>query len=264
MTIRRGPRHENRKAEVRDDSHLKKENTRMSRRTGGLVLGIVMTALIGFVALGGCSKKNVASTSETEGTESSKAGAGGKGDGGQDATARRGDGSGGGQGGGEGAPRGDGGAGGSDPLKGFGKGSGEESVKSSSTMTAQANQAEIDARRAREAAMRDLKDVYFAYDKWALSKEGQKNLAETAEFLKQNPTTRVVIEGHCDERGSREYNLVLGEKRAKEVRRYLTDLGIKNPMSITSYGKERPVCTEHDESCYWRNRRAHVAAEAGQ
>lgn len=252
----------------------------MSRHKGGLVLGVVMAGLIGVVGLGGCAKKNVAST--TSGTEVSQAGAGAKGAGGQDATARRGDGSEGASGRGDGqGGKGDGGGSGpgaglvpggglgsgGGPLQGFGKSPAEERVGSSSTMVAKADQAEIDARKAREAreaALRDLKDVYFAYDRWALSKEGQKNLAESAEFLRQSPASRLVIEGHCDERGSREYNLVLGEKRAKEVRRYLADLGIKNPVSINSYGKERPVCSEHDESCYWKNRRAHLAVEAGK
>ena len=62
----------------------------------------------------------------------------------------------------------------------------------------------------------------------------------------------------------REYNLVLGEKRAKEVRRYLADRGIKNAVKLNSFGKERPVCTEHEESCYGKNRRAHLAVEGGQ
>lgn len=252
----------------------------MKRDTGGMMLGIVMAGLIGLVALGGCSKKNVTST--TSGLETAEAGALGKGEGGQDSIARRGDGSGGGQGGGSGGgdtgsslerrgPSGSGGsgreggdAGGSGPLKGFDRGSSEEKIGSSSTMVAKADQAEIDARKAREAALRDLEDIYFAFDKWGLSQEGQKNLAESAEFLKRSPTIRLVIEGHCDERGSREYNLVLGEKRAKEVRRYLADLGIKNPVSINSYGKERPVCTERDESCYWKNRRAHLAVDDGK
>ena len=72
---------------------------------------------------------------------------------------------------------------------------------------------------------------------------------------------KLLIEGHCDERGSREYNLVLGEKRAKETERFLLGLGIQNHVAVTSYGKERPVCTEHDESCYWKNRRAHLVLE---
>ncbi len=101
-------------------------------------------------------------------------------------------------------------------------------------------------------------DIYFAFDRWDLSEDGKMDLADIAEFLKEHPAAKLLIEGHCDERGSREYNLVLGEKRAQEVRRYLLNLGVTNPLNITSYGKERPVCTEPDETCYARNRRAHL------
>ena len=134
-------------------------------------------------------------------------------------------------------------------------------VEAPPTMVAKADEAEIAARKAREAAQKQLADIYFAFDKWALTAEGKKNLTQSAEALKQVPTAKLSIEGHCDERGSREYNLVLGEKRAKEAQRFLSGLGVTNPMSVTSYGKERPVCTEHDESCYWKNRRAHLALE---
>ena len=141
------------------------------------------------------------------------------------------------------------------------KSSKEERVQPPPTVVAKANEAEIAARKAREAAQKQLADIYFAYDKWALSTEGKNNLAQSAEALKRNSSAKLLIEGHCDERGTREYNLVLGEKRAKETRRYLEALGIKNPVTITSFGKERPVCTEHDESCYWKNRRAHLVVE---
>ncbi len=115
---------------------------------------------------------------------------------------------------------------------------------------------------AQGAAMRALADIYyFAFDTWALSDEVQQSLAERAEFLKQHPETALLIEGHADERGSREYNLVLGERRAQEVHRYLLRLGITNAVRIASYGKERPVCTEPDESCYEKNRRAYLVAQ---
>lgn len=140
----------------------------------------------------------------------------------------------------------------------------EERVQPPPTMVAKADDADIAARKAREAAQKQLADIYFAFDKWALSTEGKKNLAQSAEVLKQSPSAKLLIEGHCDERGSREYNLVLGEKRAQETRRYLEALGIKNPVTITSFGKERPVCTEHTESCYWKNRRAHLVVEEGK
>ena len=154
---------------------------------------------------------------------------------------------------------------GSGPLQGFSKGPGTESLgETPPMMITKAEPQEIERRRERDEKRRELADIYFAFDKWALSSEGKKNLADSAEFLKQNPDAKVVIEGYCDERGSREYNLVLGEKRAKETRRYLADLGIQNPVSVTSYGKERQVCTERNESCYWKNRRAHLTVDAGK
>jgi len=155
--------------------------------------------------------------------------------------------------------------GGAPPLQGFSKTPSEEAVKPPPpTVTAKADQAEIAVRQAREGLKRALGNVYFEFDRWALTNEGKKNLAESAAALKQNPAVKILIEGHCDERGTIEYNLVLGEKRAQETRRYLLSLGISNSVGVTSYGKERPVCTEHDESCYWKNRRAHLAVEEGK
>ena len=151
------------------------------------------------------------------------------------------------------------------PLQRFSRAPAEAVVKAPAPpLMAKADPSEFQARRAREAAPRGLGDVYFEYDRWGLSPEGKKNLDQNAEILKQNPGARVLIEGHSDERGSVEYNLVLGEKRAQEVRRHLLMLGITNPVGVTSYGKERPVCTDPDESCYWKNRRAHLVLEDGR
>lgn len=141
------------------------------------------------------------------------------------------------------------------PLKGFSKADGEERV-GESIMVAKAGPT-----GGEKAGQRALLDVYFALDHWELSPEGKKNLAENAEYLKQNPKVKLLIEGHCDERGSPEYNIVLGEKRALETLRFLTALGVKNSVNITSYGKERPVCNEHEEPCYWKNRRAHLIVD---
>jgi peptidoglycan-associated lipoprotein len=224
-----------------------KENMRMRSLTGQTRYGLVaaMFALVGILALGGCSTKNVMSS--TEGADGAQGGAAGTTEG---------------EPGGSGGFGGSMGGSGSAPLQGFSKSPAEEAVKSPTpSMVAKADQGEIAARQAREAAQRKLADIYFAFDKWALSSEGMKNLAQSVEVLRQNPTAKVLIEGHCDDRGSREYNIVLGEKRAQETRRYLESLGVKNPVSVTSYGKERPVCTESDESCYWRNRRAHLVLE---
>ena len=109
-------------------------------------------------------------------------------------------------------------------------------------------------------AMKAFEDVYFAFNKWDLSEEAKKTLAEHAAFLKENSTLAVTIEGHADERGSPELNRSLGEKRAAEVRRFFADAGVKNSLTVTSYGKDRPVCTDRNEACYAKNRRAHLAA----
>ena len=104
----------------------------------------------------------------------------------------------------------------------------------------------------------DLENVYFDFDKWALSDQTKKTLTAHAEFLKQNAQAAITIEGYADERGSLEYNRVLGEKRALEVRRFLTELGVSNPVTVMSYGKTKPICTEADEACYQKNRRVHL------
>ena len=150
-------------------------------------------------------------------------------------------------------------------LKGFSETPVEEQVtKPAPMVVAKTEQPESHARKAIEAATKPLTDIYFAYDRWLLSAEGKKSLVDNADTLKQHPEAKLVIEGYCDERGSREYNLVLGEKRAQETMHYLASLGIKNPVKVISYGKERQVCAELDESCYWKNRRAHVVVETGK
>ena len=150
-------------------------------------------------------------------------------------------------------------------LKGFSNTPVEEQVTQPGPMVvAKAEQPESQARKASEAATRPLADIYFAFDRWGLSTDGKKILSENADLLRQHPDAKLHIEGYCDERGSREYNLVLGEKRAQEAMLYLSALGIKNPVKVTSYGKERQVCTEQDEACYWKNRRAHLLIESGK
>jgi peptidoglycan-associated lipoprotein len=154
---------------------------------------------------------------------------------------------------------------GSEALQGFSKTPVEEQVTQPGPMVvAKAEQPESQARKASEAVTKPLADIYFAFDRWGLSAEGRKYLTEDAETLKQHPEATLLIEGYCDERGSREYNLVLGEKRAQEAMLYLSALGIKNPVKVTSYGKERQVCTEQDEACFWKNRRAHLVIEGGK
>lgn len=108
-------------------------------------------------------------------------------------------------------------------------------------------------------ARRELAEVHFVFDKWQLSDEDKKTLAEHAAYLKENPTLAITVEGFADERGSAEYNRSLGEKRAEEVRRFLADAGVKNALTVASYGKDRPVCTEQNETCFARNRRVHLS-----
>jgi outer membrane protein OmpA-like peptidoglycan-associated protein len=113
------------------------------------------------------------------------------------------------------------------------------------------------ARKAREAR-RQLKPIYFAFDRWDVS---ERELSEAVEFLKENPTAGLLIEGHADERGSREYNFVLAEKRARAIHRHLEAHGFTNPINVTSYGKEKPVCLENDDPCHSRNRRAQLVID---
>ncbi|HEU4683298.1 MAG TPA: OmpA family protein [Nitrospira sp.] len=107
-----------------------------------------------------------------------------------------------------------------------------------------------------------LQDVYFGYDSWTISEEGRRILSRDAEWLRRNQAVRLKVEGHCDERGSSGYNFILAEKRAKAVRNYLMDLGIKGErLLVVSYGKERPFCKERSEACYQQNRRGHLVVK---
>jgi peptidoglycan-associated lipoprotein len=104
----------------------------------------------------------------------------------------------------------------------------------------------------------ELKDIHFDFDKANIRPPDAKILDASVEYLRANPGELVLIEGHCDERGTSEYNLALGERRAKSAVSYLVSRGIDaGRFTVISYGKERPVCTEKNEICYARNRRDH-------
>jgi peptidoglycan-associated lipoprotein len=108
----------------------------------------------------------------------------------------------------------------------------------------------------------NLKDVFFDFDKYDIRPTDAKMLDTNAAWLKSNDNL-VLIEGHCDERGTNEYNLALGERRAKAAMNYLVGQGVQaSRITIISYGKERPTCTEHTESCWAQNRRAHFLVKA--
>ena len=105
-----------------------------------------------------------------------------------------------------------------------------------------------------------MKDVLFDYDKYNIRPDAKAALDSIAEWLSKNKGLNVLIEGHCDERGTNEYNLALGEKRANTAKDYLAAKGIASARIRTmTYGEEKPVCTESGESCWQRNRRAHFA-----
>ena len=114
------------------------------------------------------------------------------------------------------------------------------------------------------AANPNLKDIYFDFDKYDIRPGDAKILDSNATWLKSN-NNLLLIEGHCDERGTNEYNLALGERRAKATMNYLVSQGVQaGRITIISYGEERPLCTEHNEACWSRNRRAQFLTKPGE
>ena len=216
--------------------------------------GLALVASIALIGMPGCSKKSVQSGGDSQSTQgmakggssdSSKSGVGNFPD--------------------TGVQSGGGG------LRGLDKNPSEERVgggtilaKVDPSSSAGRQMDEIRAEQAASAAA-GLRDVLFGYDSWTISDEGRQALNRDADWMKSNPGALVKVEGHCDERGTSAYNLVLGEKRAKAARNYLVELGVgANRLSVVSYGKERPFCNEHAESCYQQNRRGHLVLKTGK
>jgi peptidoglycan-associated lipoprotein len=126
----------------------------------------------------------------------------------------------------------------------------------------------LDALRGGEAANTlpdsSMKEVYFDFDQYNLDNDDRATLRASADWLKKNPSARAQIEGHCDERGTNEYNLALGAKRAQAAKDYLASLGVaENRLSTISYGEEIPVCRDATESCWQKNRRDRFVRSAG-
>ena len=120
-------------------------------------------------------------------------------------------------------------------------------------------------RRGEPATGGPLKDINFSFDSAALSEPARATLKTNADWLKGNPAARVQIEGHCDERGTAEYNMALGAKRAQAALDYLATLGVAaNRLSTVSYGEEIPVCKEHNETCWAKNRRDRFVVSEGK
>lgn len=142
--------------------------------------------------------------------------------------------------------------------------------RAASTPASPARQASNMPDAATRARIQDLlnriQDAYFDYDKHILRPDAETALKTDAQTLaviiKQYPEYKLTVEGHCDERGSEEYNLALGDARAKQAQQYLAGLGLPGEqLRIVSYGKDRPICSDHDEACWQKNRRAHITQE---
>ena len=127
------------------------------------------------------------------------------------------------------------------------------------TIASSVNAEPTDTDRSRDEIFKEkVKDAYFDLDKADIRPDARQALSATAEVLRAYPDIKATIEGHCDERGSTEYNLGLGDRRATAVKQYLVSLGISaDRLSTVSYGKEKPFCSEASEACYQQNRRGH-------
>ena len=115
------------------------------------------------------------------------------------------------------------------------------------------------AMMAEDARMRAFVEehIHFDFDKYDLKPKAMMILDEKAAYLREHPEVRVLIEGHCDERGTNEYNLALGDRRANSAKNYLIRSGVtESRITTISYGEEQPLCMQHAESCWWKNRRA--------
>ena len=137
------------------------------------------------------------------------------------------------------------------------KAEGQKGPEQITEQTAKVESKEIPSKSDEVSGM--FEDVFFEYDKYDISDNAKSVLKAAADYLIKNSGQKLLIEGHCDERGTSEYNLGLGDRRAKAAKDYLASLGIPSSRIDTiSYGKEKPVCSEHAEDCWAKNRRDHL------
>jgi peptidoglycan-associated lipoprotein len=133
-------------------------------------------------------------------------------------------------------------------------------AQSGTTTTGQEQSTKMQAAATAEAT---IMDITFDFDKSNIRPDAREILKTNAEVFLKNSNSKIVIEGNCDERGTAEYNMALGERRAREAKKYLANLGIKDSrMKTISYGKERPVDTGHNEDAWAKNRNAHFVVSA--
>lgn len=119
-----------------------------------------------------------------------------------------------------------------------------------------------DSQKREAPVLQDLKDIFFAYDSWQLSRQSHRILEANAKWLKAHPHARITIEGHCDQRGTQAYNYILGQKRAETTQWYLSQLGVpSHQMAVVSFGKDQPLCYVFSAACFQSNRRAHFSME---
>jgi peptidoglycan-associated lipoprotein len=221
------------------------------------IYGVTLLASMAFIGMPGCSKKSVQSGGDSQATQGmAKGGSVGSSDSPKSGVGSFPDTS---------IQSGGGG------LQGINKNPSEERVGGGTQLAkvdpSGSSGRQMDEIRAEQAASAaaGLRDVFYAFDSWTITEDGRQALSRDAEWMKSNSSAQVKVEGHCDERGTSAYNLVLGEKRAKAARNYLVELGVgANRLSVVSYGKERPSCNEHAESCYQQNRRGHLVLKTGK
>src|ERR671919_2477466 len=139
----------------------------------------------------------------------------------------------------------------------------EAKAKTSAVSKSAPSSSSLEAlQRGETPASSPLKEVHFEFDRYDLGTDARETLKVNAAWLKSNPSASIEIEGHCDERGTNEYNLALGAKRAQAAKDYLVTLGISaERLSTISYGQEVPVCKEQNDSCWSQNRRDRFAIQ---